>query len=538
MGYILLWIEHLAFLLLLTAAAVAVGCRIPLRLFAWGLIVAGIGLPFVLWAAATILLFELEFNQHLGTALFYPALLLCLATLAGGVALAVVGLSRGAEQQARGRQWPLLALLPAAAVVLLAHLVTFWNLDLTVQQQMHVMRTEAGALALSVAPPRVTDRENAATLYQQAFEAGLSEPLPTAYSQWADQAGNHPEQFNAADRDFVAYIERRRPVLALVREAAARPSCNFSRDWGRPSFDMLLPEIQHLRAAAADLQLEAHFKAARGDLRGALENVMALWRMAQHIGEEPFLVTALVSYAVDATAKDTLEHFLRTYPVTSDDLAVLEQWRPLPAGPRLVRGFRMEEAASLSMFSQIADAEDMGVLTGALVEGASVWPPNVSPLYRVFLLSDDVKTYRGFMRRFQQVAAQPYHEAKDRFPQIAPGSGAPMGEVTRLLLPSLVKSHVAAARTDAWQRLALLAIAAHRHRLEHGEFPATLSELGDNAGLLVPRDPFDGQPLRMVRRGDQLVLYSIGPDGKDDQGAEFNSSANTGDLTFTLKIAK
>ncbi len=39
------------------------------------------------------------------------------------------------------------------------------------------------------------------------------------------------------------------------------------------------------------------------------------------------------------------------------------------------------------------------------------------------------------------------------------------------------------------------------------------------AGLTtVPIDPYDGKPLRLSIVGGQLVIYSVGKDGKDDGG--------------------
>jgi hypothetical protein len=40
------------------------------------------------------------------------------------------------------------------------------------------------------------------------------------------------------------------------------------------------------------------------------------------------------------------------------------------------------------------------------------------------------------------------------------------------------------------------------------------------AGLLraVPADPYDLRPLRLKRLPDGLVIYTLGPDGKDDGG--------------------
>jgi hypothetical protein len=46
------------------------------------------------------------------------------------------------------------------------------------------------------------------------------------------------------------------------------------------------------------------------------------------------------------------------------------------------------------------------------------------------------------------------------------------------------------------------------------------------------QDPFDGQPLRYRGNGSGYVLYSIGPDLKDDSGNRM--SGNTGDIVFAV----
>jgi hypothetical protein len=44
----------------------------------------------------------------------------------------------------------------------------------------------------------------------------------------------------------------------------------------------------------------------------------------------------------------------------------------------------------------------------------------------------------------------------------------------------------------------------------------------------VPRDPFDLGPLKLAGRPDGVVIYSVGPDGKDDGGAVWQAGNRTG----------
>jgi len=76
-----------------------------------------------------------------------------------------------------------------------------------------------------------------------------------------------------------------------------------------------------------------------------------------------------------------------------------------------------------------------------------------------------------------------------------------------------------ANREQASVDLARGAIALERHRLAHGEFPESLDALAPQFSAQVPHDIFGGQPLHYRRTDDgHFVLYSIGPNEKDDGG--------------------
>jgi hypothetical protein len=53
----------------------------------------------------------------------------------------------------------------------------------------------------------------------------------------------------------------------------------------------------------------------------------------------------------------------------------------------------------------------------------------------------------------------------------------------------------------------------------------------------VPRDPFDGQPLRMAAGPEGLLLYSVGKDGVDDGGDDPDGRGEP-DVAIRLRRAK
>ena len=94
------------------------------------------------------------------------------------------GLRRDADAAVpRAATWPRGKLAAGLAVAIALHLMTFWNLDLAVRQRVETLRVEAGAIALSVAPVPVLDRDNAALLYEQAFQARPRRRGPRPYAE-------------------------------------------------------------------------------------------------------------------------------------------------------------------------------------------------------------------------------------------------------------------------------------------------------------------------------------------------------------------
>jgi hypothetical protein len=61
-------------------------------------------------------------------------------------------------------------------------------------------------------------------------------------------------------------------------------------------------------------------------------------------------------------------------------------------------------------------------------------------------------------------------------------------------------------------------IAAHRYRLDHAEYPACVDSLIPGYLAARPIDPVDGAPLRYARTPQGPRIWSVGPDGDDDQG--------------------
>jgi hypothetical protein len=68
--------------------------------------------------------------------------------------------------------------------------------------------------------------------------------------------------------------------------------------------------------------------------------------------------------------------------------------------------------------------------------------------------------------------------------------------------------------------------------LHDGRYPDALSQLTPDYLAAAPVDPFDGQSLRYRKEAAGYLLYSIGPDLRDDSG--WRMHGNDGDIVFAV----
>jgi hypothetical protein len=532
MGHFLFFVFVVASCLLWSAAWTAAAARTQrpwlrrlLETVAWSAPVAAL-LPFVAFTAF------LAFWKPMPTNWFGPTLATFLSALIGGIWIVWAGLARANAKPLRAEadpvplaaRWPVVGL---AAAFVMAKAVSFGTLlfiDNAVAAQAPYLRLEAGQLMQAHIPTVVPDSQNAAPLYQQAFAALDADPTLKEENSPLTTATT----IDVANPAVTETLARHVATLDLIRRAADRDTCRFQRDWTRPSIDMLLPELQSLRAVARLLVLDARREAADGNAADALDDVARIQRIGRHSASEPLLISNLVGLAIDAMALETFAKVLPT--LRKSDLAALDSSviRDLvTTPPAMASHYYGEEAFGLSTFADMTDSR-FGVTNALEIFANQPRQPFLSRilpltlLYRVFFLEADLAGYRSIMRKYQQLAAgsEPYPEVKKKTDAMeAELRNRSPGMMSSLIVPALGGVFRTHAQALARHRAATALVAATKQRLETGAVPETFDEL---AAQLVPpasRDPFTAdQPLVMKQIDDALLVYSVGPDGEDDGG--------------------
>ena len=398
-------------------------------------------------------------------------------------------------------------------------------------------KAEAGAMFLAVAPAALPDSENAAILYNRVFDQ-LKDDHVLARNDF-DPKSDDPENLDV--------LQRHASALRLLRRGAAMPNCRFDRDWARPDIYLMLPELNQVRISAQLLQLDSRVELAAGHDDVALADVNAISGMAGHIGQEPILISGLVSFGVDGVADAALQGALGkvTRPAQLDALIGFDPAADHRTWQHCLRG---EECFGMTTFAELQGGE---VSPQYLILATQGGPTNMIPtvnnivepfgtLLRVFVLSAGLDSYMQQMDEYQTLARQPYYDAKARLDAIAADSETikRQGYFQSVFMPTISRPFRGCAKAEAGDACAQVGIAATRYRLDHGSLPARLADLVPNYIDAVPLDPFDGNPLRLTTKGGQWTVYSISVDGRDDGGTPEAYDQKTrdyvGDITFTL----
>ncbi len=284
--------------------------------------------------------------------------------------------------------------------------------------------------------------------------------------------------------------------------------------------------LQDSRFATHLLYHDAMLRAEDEDMVGAMESCRAVLVVARSIGDEPILHAAQIRYAWRAMAVDTLERVLAQGEPAAVELQKMQELLAKEIEARiLLQALRGECGGYDALLAEMEKgnvnlkmADFMGGPNRPSTWDWEAWWLDLTPIgsvrgraERLRLMTETVEAAKLPSEQQQAAFAAAENKAKAR---------ASSALAVRLLMPGLGKVPEADRRTLANLRCALVGVAAERYRLRHEHWPNAIADLvADGLLKAVPRDPYDGQPLRYKMVPDGVVIYAVGPDGVDNGGA-------------------
>jgi hypothetical protein len=354
--------------------------------------------------------------------------------------------------------------------------------------------------------------ENAAEIYAQAFAA-----------------------LTADDPKSATYVAKNQKAVALLLQAAERKACRYPVNFSE-GFATKLPHLANIKNCAILLQGEAVAQANRGHAKEAAEALLAGVHLARSLENEPALISRLVEFACLNITIQGLEQIFARETFAEEQLLSLQQAigaaesatvfrRPL-VGERcmVIAAFQSPPAEMAQNLEQPGAGQ-----TGAMMK---YWK---SPGFQ-----QDFDFMLDYFSNLLAITDLPFPQSLDTPTDVKIETAKEKKfMLSSMLLPALTNVYIKAAEAAARIRVAQSALAVERFRLKHANaLPGSLSELSPTFLEAGPADPFDGQPLRYQKlptRG--YVIYSIGKDRKDDQGAAkaADGQGSAPDITFTVQ---
>lgn len=360
---------------------------------------------------------------------------------------------------------------------------------------------------------------NAFDFYRKAGYAVLDD------AKIGDAIGTRPRLANSyslADKE--ALVKENAGPLKTLRQGFAYPYLNPPSR----SFYTLFPYYAKFRGLARLLTLEGQTRSERGDWGGAVNSDLDAIQLGETAPRGSGVIGELVGIACQGIGRQ---------PV----------WKAidhLNAGQTHRSARRLEQITALHVpFADTLQEEKWGIQAG-LVEifRKAHWQDEFRSMYQTggqslpdqaawnrfrddlpFMFMNKRVILQNNARYMDQLIAN----ARQPYAARPPAPPIPQDLINQIVLPGFDQAQIQDVNKSQTQNVLLLvALALRAYRLEHGNYPPKLDALVPVYLKRVPDDPFALQgPLRYRRTGQKYVLYSVGPDGKDDGGTPIDNQA-------------
>jgi hypothetical protein len=356
-----------------------------------------------------------------------------------------------------------------------------------------------------------------------------------------------PEDFEPFD----ALIKEVQPGLTEARKLAAMPGARFQLAWPENLLSTSFDDVQKAREFIALLRSAAAWHAQIGDIDAAMEDCLAMQRVCQSLEDEPTMIVHLVRIALQAISTHALERVLaqgqpspkQANRVPADgqgSITTLEKlqraWEQFDRERAIVMCVRGERAYTHRWFEALTDGK-------ASIQQATANPKGISissweRLQGIYLRATSKQSHAWILRNWSEfIRSIELPEPERAARQLELGKQAAQAPgLAKMLMPAVHKTLDAHRRSEAQVRCAIAGLAAERFRRERDCWPKSLTELCPEFLAQVPDDPYSGKPLQLRVAADGIVIYSVGPDGKQAGDYQEKTAAKQSVVSYEFRL--
>ena len=377
-------------------------------------------------------------------------------------------------------------------------------------------------------PPKPADKDNAAIELGPILRESKKAELGTIGSKVTDAL---------AKKDFAeaeAILAPHQAALAAARKASAKSKFSLDRDWDTGVY-LLFPEYAQSKGLAKCLAAQAQIDFSKRNRTQGSSNLSAAYKVGEFVGQEPILIDMLVEIANRAIASRAVE----TIAVASrNDLASLTALegavgkRPTPNFELALRGemfFGTSTIRNLDKYGGVTQFTKAMTDMGSGAEESGPPPPDPKTLRREGVPNGVLE--KAFLTRHLALWNDALEEMKKSsdprlLSQWLDKKSAEMEEkkalsyiLLRIMLPVFGQAGTAVTKCEATEGATRGCLKVLKFKARTGRYPNDLAEAG-----FQELDPFTKAPYKFYRNGDIVRVYSVGPNGKDEEGLGKESS--------------
>jgi hypothetical protein len=354
-----------------------------------------------------------------------------------------------------------------------------------------------------------------------------------------------------------AWLAANEKPLAVVTEATKRPLyfnplVTKKSDTEHVSItDALIPSVQKCRELAVALRARAMLRLGEVKPDDAWQDLLTGHRLARHIARGSIL-ERIIGGSIEANVSNGTLAFIAHANLTTEQLrACLKDFQELPPMPSLVdrvdlsdRYFHLDGLQYVRRGDSDMTPEDRKAWES--LDWAPVFECGDKCIDRI-VAALRLPSRAERMAALDALAAE--LEAKAiRKPKLlgllevkrrGNDAAKTAGDLANALHVGAIRNAMDSAdRAEQVQRNVVVAFALAAYHRSEGRYPVTLDVLAPRFVAAVPGDVFTGRGLVYRREGAGYLLYSLGPNGKDDGGRGHDDDPVGDDVRVRMPLKK
>ena len=362
---------------------------------------------------------------------------------------------------------------------------------------------------------------NAADTYLEAF---------SHYSEW-DKAAmrdlrkarspKRTEPLDASARQLVEkFLSDNQKAFSLLHEAASIEHCRYPIDFTDPP-ELGDPPLDKIPPCATLLYLDVLIQCENQDSEKALASIRAQMALARSF-DAPLLIHWLERMSLRTGAYRSIERVLNKTALSDEQLLALSKLIEAPDVNKAIKRALIEEQC-LGLDAYQAPIREVSSRTRLKMSTLLPW----KLIGRCY---GEALGYIDLMQKAIDAVDLPDPERlaalREMFEAVKAGEHG--GKLTGTFWPIYPYIFTVDVRHLAFTRATQTALAIEQYRLAEGRLPQSLDDLVPAYIEAVPLDPCNGRPLKYHTLQPGFVVYSIGDDLEDNDGAAPRSRGRDG----------